>query len=85
MKQSKQPKISLETRLGLLAMQYRSATDKSEREKVSAEYTAIVNRLIKGGKWQEMPSFEDMLPDECMPRAFFKYWSIPVPNNLNGK
>jgi hypothetical protein len=35
--------------------------------------------LIRGGVWEEMPAFEDMLPDEWMPEAFFKFWSIPLP------
>ena len=35
--------------------------------------------------WHERQSaFEDMLPDERMPKAFFKFWSIPVPHHPDG-
>jgi hypothetical protein len=88
MRQTRQPKIPLETQLGLLAMRFRNTRDESERDKVTAEYEHVVDKLIASGKWDEMPSFEDMLPDERVPKAFFKFWSIPVPYNpdgLNGK
>ncbi len=84
MKQPKQPKLRLESQLGLLAMRFRGTKDESERSRVAAEYESIVDKLIKRGKWKEMPSFEDMLPDERMPKAFFKFWSIPVPHSRNG-
>jgi hypothetical protein len=84
MRRSKQPKIPLQTQLGLLAMRFRSTRDESERAKAAADYESVVDRLIASGKWEEMPSFEDMLPDERMPKAFFKFWSIPVPHNRNG-
>jgi hypothetical protein len=80
MSQSRQPKIPLETQLGLLAMRFRGTRDESERDKVAAEYRHVVERLIASRKWKEMPAFEDMLPDERMPAAFFKFWSIPVPH-----
>ena len=72
----------------MLAMRFRSSRDESERDKLAACYDDVVDKLIAGGKWEEMPAFEDMLPDERMPRAFFEFWSIPVPRNrdgLNGK
>jgi hypothetical protein len=78
------PKIPLETQLGLLAMRFRSTRDESERDKVAGEYEHVVDELIARGKWKEMPSFEDMLPDERMPEAFFTFWSIPVPPNMDG-
>ena len=88
MKQSRPAKIALETQLGLLAMRFRSSRDEAERHKVAAVYEHVVDQLIASGKWEEMPSFEDMLPDDRMPAAFFKFWSIPVPggwDGLNGK
>ena len=85
MRQSRQPKLPLETQLGLLAMRFRSTRDESERNKVAAEYEHVVDKLIASKKkWKEMPSFEDILPDERMPKAFFKFWSIPVRHNLDG-
>ena len=84
MRQSQQPKISMESQLGLLAMQFRRTRDEAERDKVAAEYEQVVNKLIASGKWMEMPGFEDMLPDERMPKAFFKFWSIPVPHHPDG-
>ena len=84
MRQSRQPRIPLETQLGLLAMRFRSSRDESERDKVAAEYKYVVDQLIANGEWEEMPAFEDMLPDERMPKAFFEFWSIPVPRNPNG-
>ena len=79
------PEIPLETQLGLLAMRFRSTRDESERDKVAAEYGRVVDELIAGGEWKEMPSFEDMLPDERMPEAFYKHWSIPVSQNPDGR
>lgn len=85
MRQSRQPNIPLETQLGLLAMRFRSTRDESERDKVAAQYAHVVDNLIASGKWEEMPAFEDMLPDERMPKAFFKFWSIPAPPNPDGR
>jgi hypothetical protein len=73
--------MSLETKLGLLAMQFRSTGDESVRNKVTADYERVVHELIESGQWEEMPAFEDMLPDERMPEAFFRFWSIPSPCN----
>jgi hypothetical protein len=85
MRQSRQPKIPLETQLGLLAMRFRSTRDESERDKVAAQYAQVVDKLIASRKWREMPAFEDMLPDEWMPKAFFKFWSIPAPYTSDGR
>ena len=84
MRQSRRQKIPPETQLGLLAMRFRSTQDESERDKAAAEYRHVVDTLIASGQWEEMPAFEDMLPDERMPEAFFKFWSIPTPGNRNG-
>ena len=54
-------------------MRFRSVRDESERDQVARAYEHIVDKLIASGKWEEMPSFEDMLPDERMPIAFFKF------------
>ncbi len=84
MRQSRQPTIPLETQLGLLAMRFRGTRDESERDKVTADYGYVVDKLSASGNWEEMPTFEDMLPDERMPKAFFEFWSIPVPRNQDG-
>jgi hypothetical protein len=84
MRQTRRPNVPPETQLGLLAMRFRSAPDELERDKAAAEYEHVVDKLIASGKWEEMPTFEDMLPDERMPEAFFKFWSIPAPGNRNG-
>ncbi len=85
MRQSDRPEIPPEIKLGLLAMQFRSTRDESVRDKVTADYQRVVNELIASGQWDEMPAFEDMLPDERMPKAFFRFWSIPIPCNPHGR
>ena len=84
MRRFQQPEIPLETKLGLLAMQFRSTRDQSVRDKVTADYERIVQELIARGQWEEMPAFEDMLPDERMPKSFFEYWSLPFPYKPDG-
>jgi hypothetical protein len=84
MRRSQQPETPPETRLGLLAMQFRSTRDESVRDEVTADYERVVNELIASGRWEEMPAFEDMLPDERMPEAFYKFWSIPCPCKPHG-
>ena len=84
MKQTQQPETPLETQLGLLAMRFRHTRDDAERDKVTAEYEQVVEKLIASGDWEEMPAFEDMLPDERMPKSFFIFWSIPAPPSQNG-
>jgi hypothetical protein len=44
------------------------------RRAIATEYAQEVQRLIETGDWSEAPAFEDMLPDEWMPRAFDAYW-----------
>ncbi|MBV9125028.1 MAG: hypothetical protein JO112_16865 [Planctomycetes bacterium] len=85
MRGSRMPKIPLQTQLGLLAMRFRSTRDESERNQVAADYKHVVEKLIASGKWEEMPAFEDMLPDEWKPEAFFKFWSIPGAQNPDGR
>jgi hypothetical protein len=50
----------------------------------AAAYGQVVAQLIESGRWEEMPSFEDMLPDERLPEAFFTYWSLPAPRGPEG-
>ena len=69
MRQSRRLEIPPETQLGLLAMRFRGARDESERDK-AAEYKHVVDQLIASGHWEDMPTFEDMLPDERMPESF---------------
>lgn len=80
MHRDRQTKLPLDTELGLLAMQFRGAKDEATRAEVAAAYDRVVAQLIESGEWEEMPSFEDMLPDERMPEAFFTFWSIPSPH-----
>lgn len=61
-------------RLGSLAMQFRGTRDETVRRGISAEYARTVEALIRSGDWMEMPPFEDQLPDEWMPAAFYSYW-----------
>lgn len=84
MGRARQKKIPPEKMLGALAMRYRGTRDAAERAAIAEEYAAAVTRLIEGGKWKEMPPFEDMLPDEDMPKAFFDYWEIPSPPGRSG-
>src|SRR5437879_5071690 len=81
MAKTRQKKVPLETQLGLLAMQFRGTKDEARRNESAANYAHVVLRLIESGKWKEMPSFEDMLPSERMPEAFFVFWSIPSPHD----
>ncbi len=84
MKRARQNKIPPETMLGILAMRFRGTRDEREREAIAQEYAAVVTRLIESGKWKAMPTFENQLPDERLPRAFFDYWEIPCPHEQNG-
>jgi hypothetical protein len=61
-------------KLGLLAMKFRGTRDNAMRQNIAKEYGQAVERLINSGCWQEMPAFEDQLPDDWMPQAFFDYW-----------
>jgi hypothetical protein len=63
-------------------MRYRGNRDPASRERVKAEYAAVVDRLIKSGTWTEAPSFEDQLPDADMPKAFWDYWFSDEPDRI---
>ena len=84
MKRARQKPIPLETMLGILAMRFRGTRDERERDAITREYAAVVTRLIESGKWKAMPTFENQLPDERLPRAFFDYWEIPCPHEQDG-
>ena len=60
--------------LGVLAMRFRGTRRDAERRDIAREYSQVVKRLINSGCWQEMPAFEDQLPDDWMLQAFFDYW-----------
>ena len=60
--------------LGVLAMRFRRTRDESTRRAIATEYAQEVQRLIETGDWSEAPAFEDQLPLEWMPEAFFAYW-----------
>ena len=66
--------MSDEERLGLLAMQFRGTRDDSGRRKIAQEYSWAMDRLVKSGRWSEMPAPEDQLPDDSMPPEFFDNW-----------
>lgn len=66
-----------EERLGGLAMKFRGARHDAERRDIAKDYSQTVERLIRSGRWQEIPPPEDQLPDDWMPAAFFQYWSRP--------
>jgi hypothetical protein len=56
-------------------MRFRRTRDEAARRAIAAEYAREVQRLIETGTWTEAPAFEEQLPDEWMPEAFFAYWS----------
>ncbi len=68
------PRSDISHQLGLLAMRFRRTRDEAARRAIAAEYAREVQRLIETGCWTEAPAFEDQLPDEWMPEAFFAYW-----------
>ena len=68
------PQFDPSLQLGALAMQFRRTRDESVRRAIAAEYAREVQRRIETGDWSEAPAFEDQLPDEWMPEAFFTYW-----------
>jgi hypothetical protein len=80
MKGVKPKRVPLEQQLGILAMRFRGTRDEAERALITAEYAKVVTRLIESGKWGEIPSLEDQLPDDRMPQAFFEYWALPSRN-----
>jgi hypothetical protein len=56
-------------------MQFRGTRIETERQAIADDYAQTVDRLIRSGRWHEMPPPEDQLPDDWMPTAFFEYWS----------
>jgi predicted transcriptional regulator len=68
------PRSDAARQLGVLAMQFRRTRDEAARRAIAAEYAREVQRLIETGSWTQAPAFEDQLPDEWMPEAFFAYW-----------
>ncbi len=71
--------ITPEDRLGLLAMEFRGNRDEENRKSVVIRYAQLVDELIASGTWTWMPAFEDMLPSDLMPEAFYTYWKAPSP------
>ena len=63
-----------EDMLGRLAMRYRRTADRDSRKKIAQEYSAVVDKLIESGAWQESPPPEDQLPYADMPAAYYRYW-----------
>jgi hypothetical protein len=61
--------------LGGLAMKFRATQSDPERQEIARDYAEVVKRLVASGQWNEMPAFEDQLPDGWMPDAFFKFWT----------
>ena len=62
--------------LGMLACQFRGTRDIAARGEIAKKYAEAVDRLIGTGHWEEMPSLEDMLPDEYMPASFYEFLGI---------
>lgn len=65
----------IESHLGELAMRFRGTVSDQDRRAIADDYSDVVDRLIDGGSWDEIPAPEDQLPDAWMPKAFFEYWS----------
>jgi hypothetical protein len=65
--------------LGVLAMRFRRTRDEAVRRAIATEYAQEIQRLIETGDWSEAPAFEDQLPLEWMPEAFFAYWCPDAP------
>jgi hypothetical protein len=84
MKRTKQNRIPPATMLGILAMRFRNTRDEAVRTAITDEYAKVVECLIESGEWKDMPTFEDQLPDERLPKAFFDYWEIPCPHETGG-
>ena len=68
------PRADAARQLGVWAMRFRRTRDETARRAIAAEYAQEVQRLIETGDWSEAPAFEDQLPLEWMPEAFFAYW-----------
>jgi hypothetical protein len=68
------PRPDVTRQLGVLAMRFRRTRDEVARRAIATEYAQEVQRLIETGDWSDAPAFEDQLPLEWMPEAFFAYW-----------
>jgi len=68
------PRPDTSLQLGVLAMRFRRTRDEATRRGIAVEYAQEVQRLIETADWLEAPAFEDQLPVEWMPKAFFKFW-----------
>ena len=79
------PRSDTSHHLGVLAMRFRRTRDETVRRAIAAEYAREVQRLIETGIWTEAPAFEDQLPDEWMPEAFFAYWCPDSPPRSTAK
>ena len=62
-------------RLAQLAMNSRGARQDDQRRAIANEYALTVERLTKSANWHDVPSFEDQLPDEWMPKVLCDYWA----------
>lgn len=71
-----------EHRLGELAMAFRGTDDCRQREKIKQDYAATIDALIQTNNWEDMPAPEDMLPDDCMPPDFMRYWDNKYPARM---
>jgi hypothetical protein len=71
-----------ELRLSQLASQFRSNRQEAARQAIARDYAATVYRLIDSGTWAKVPTFEDQLPDDWMPKAFFA-WRKCLPLKTN--
>jgi hypothetical protein len=61
--------------LGELAMRFRGTRDEVQRRQIAEHYAQTVDRLVASGRWDEMPTPEDQLPDAWMPARFDEYWA----------
>ncbi len=61
--------------LGRLAFLFRGTRDLEERNQIAVDYAKEVERLIETGLWDYAPNFDEMLPDEYMPKSFDKHWN----------
>jgi hypothetical protein len=73
------PRSDAARQLGVLALRFRRTRAEAARRAIAAEYSREVQRLIETGTWSVAPAFEDQLPDEWMPEAFFAYWCPDAP------
>ena len=74
MKSDPSPRPDVAHHLGTLAMRFRRTRDDTTRRRCHGRKWQEVQRLIETGDWSEAPAFEDQLPLDWMPKAFFVYW-----------